>query len=267
MRIALVQTKQNRLYNFPSSDCFSKEEVLRLRNEIIASTLNLIEKAAHDNVDLILTSEAFNYAGQPKRTSIPYVDFFPADDHVIENELSDIAKRYHTYIHAGLIRNEQNILYNSTVLFNRSGQIIDVYHKIHLAGDENEIFTPGTELHSIDTEFGRLGTAICWDMQFPETARTLARMGCDMILCPTWGWEWIYGPARAYENGIYVAAAMTVPYWMPIQELRKPSQVISPQGEILAEGSYTDAGITYCSIPDIHCKESRDFRLNTILNI
>lgn len=267
MRIALIQTKQNRLYHFPSSDRFSKEEVIHLREEIVTSTLTLIEEAARNGVDLILTSEAFNYAGQPWRTSVPYTEFFPADDHQIEDTLSEIAGKYNTYIHAGLIRNEQGLLYNSTVLFDRSGQIMDVYHKIHLAGDENDVFTPGTKLHCIDTEFGKLGTAICWDMQFPETARTLARMGCDMILCPTWGWEWIYGPARAYENGIYVAAAMTVPYWMPIQELRKPSQVVSPEGTILAEGSYTDACITYCTVSDIHCEESRSFRLDTKLRI
>lgn len=263
MRIALIQTKQNRLYNFPSSDHFSKTEILSLQKETVSATLELIEKAARNHVDLILTSEAFNYAGQPRRTTVSYPDFFPASDHDIEDRLSNIAQKYHTYIVAGLIRNEQGILYNSAVSFHKSGQIADIYHKIHLVGDENEIFAPGTELHCFDTEFGRLGTAICWDMQFPETARQLAYMGCDMILCPTWGWEWIYGPARAYENGIYVAAAMTVPYWMPIQDLRRPSQIISPEGKILVEGSYTDSCITYCTIPDIRCENTRNFRLNS----
>ena len=119
-------------------------------------------------------------------------------------------------------------LYNSTVFWGRDGRIKDVYHKIHLAGDESEIFTPGQTLHTIDTEFGHVGTAVCWDMQFPEMARNLAKMGTDLIVCPTWGWEWIYGPARAYENGIFVAAAMAVPYWMPIEDLRRPSMVDFP---------------------------------------
>jgi len=36
-------------------------------------------------------------------------------------------------------------------------------------------------------------------------------MGVDLIICPTWGWESIYGPCQAYENGIHVAVAMSVP--------------------------------------------------------
>ena len=183
-----------------------------------------------------------------------------------ETRFAAIASRYGVMILAGLARKENGKLYNSTVFWGRDGRIKDVYHKIHLAGDESEIFTPGQTLHTIDTEFGRVGTAICWDMQFPETARNLAKMGTDLIVCPTWGWEWIYGPARAYENGIFVAAAMAVPYWMPIEDLRRPSMVISPDGKILVEGPTDKAAIVYCEIDDIHCKQSREFRLNTPLN-
>ena len=97
-------------------------------------------------------------------------------------------------------------------------------------------------------------------------ARNLARKGCDLIVCPTWGWEWIYGPARAYENGIFVAAAMAVPYWMPIQDLRRPSMVITPDGVIKEVGPTDREAIVYCEIADIHCKESREFRTATPLN-
>ena len=98
-------------------------------------------------------------------------------------------------------------------------------------------------------------------------ARNLARKGCDLIVCPTWGWEWIYGPARAYENGIFVAAAMAVPYWMPIEDLRRPSMVVSPDGRILEVGPIDREAIVYCEIGEIHCKESREFRTATPLNI
>ena len=182
-----------------------------------------------------------------------------------EARFAAIAAKYGVMILAGLARKENGKLYNSTVFWGRDGRIKDVYHKIHLAGDESEIFTPGQTLHTIDTEFGRIGMAICWDMQFPETARNLAKMGTDLIVCPTWGWEWIYGPARAYENGIFVAAAMAVPYWMPIEDLRRPSMVVSLDGKILAEGPTDKAANVYCEINDIHCKQSREFRLNTPL--
>lgn len=265
MKLALIQTKQNILYNFPDPRRFSKKEIEAFRTEAENSVLESVEKAAAHGADMIVTTEAINFSGHFSKLDVPYHDLYSVSDRAIEDTCSNIAWKYHVYILAGLIRKEEDEnLYNSTVFFDRSGNIIDIYHKIHLAGDENDIFTPGDSLHLVNTEYGRLGFAICWDMQFPETARGLAKEGADMILCPTWGWEWIYGPARAYENGIYVAAAMAIPYWMPIQGLRSPSQVISPEGEILAQASRINPEILYCDLPDIHCPFSRMMRLNGI---
>lgn len=285
MKLALIQTKQNELYNFPGTRTFDTEEVLRLRHEYMEEVFRMTEEAAKEGADLIVTTEVVNYSGHFSKIKVPYADLYQEmgqaqeetsteknnkfDYDVTTNEetrFAAIASRYGVMILAGLARKENGKLYNSTVFWGRDGRIKDVYHKIHLAGDESEIFTPGQTLHTIDTEFGHVGNAVCWDMQFPETARNLAKIGTDLIVCPTWGWEWIYGPARAYENGIFVAAAMAVPYWMPIEDLRRPSMVISPDGKILVEGPTDKAAIVYCEIDDIHCKQSREFRLNTPLN-
>lgn len=280
MKLALIQTKQNELYNFPGTRIFETKEALDLRSEYMEEVFRMIEEAAKKGVDLIVTTEVVNYSGHFSKIKVPYADlyqemnpFYIADNNELDKEkpineearFAAIAAQYGVMILAGLARKENGKLYNSTVFWGRDGHIKDVYHKIHLAGDEPEIFTPGQKLHTIDTEFGRIGTAICWDMQFPETARKLAKLGCDLIVCPTWGWEWIYGPARAYENGIFVAAAMAVPYWMPIEDLRRPSMVISPNGKILKEGPTDRSAIVYCELADIHCKQSREFRLDTPL--
>lgn len=276
MKLALIQTKQNELYNFPGTRKFEKSEVLSLRREYMEDVFRLVEEAAKKGADLIVTTEAVNFSGHFTKVKAIYSDLYQEME---ENEKSDvdipqdeesrfaaIAANYHVMILAGLVRKENGKLYNSTVFWGRDGKVIDVYHKIHLAGDESEVFVPGEKLHVVDTEFGRIGMAICWDMQFPEMARNLARKGCDLIVCPTWGWEWIYGPARAYENGIFVAAAMAVPYWMPIQDLRRPSMVITPDGVIKEVGPTDQEAIVYCEIADIHCKESREFRTATPLN-
>lgn len=71
-----------------------------------------------------------------------------------EARFATIAAKYSVMILAGLARKENGRLYNSTVFWGRDGQIKDVYHKIHLAGDESEIFTSGQKLYTIDTEFG-----------------------------------------------------------------------------------------------------------------
>lgn len=276
MKLALIQTKQNELYNFPGTRKFEKSEVLSLRREYMEDVFRLVEEAAKKGADLIVTTEAVNFSGHFTKVKAIYSDLYqemeeneksdvdiPQDE---ESRFAEIAKNYNVMILAGLVRKEHGKLYNSTVFWGRDGKVIDVYHKIHLAGDESKVFVPGEKLHVVDTEFGRIGMAICWDMQFPEMARNLARKGCDLIVCPTWGWEWIYGPARAYENGIFVAAAMAVPYWMPIQDLRRPSMVITPDGVIKEVGPTDREAIVYCEIADIHCKESREFRTATPLN-
>lgn len=276
MKLALIQTKQNELYNFPGTRKFERSEVLSLRREYMEDVFRLVEEAAKKGADLIVTTEAVNFSGHFTKVKAIYSDLYqemeeneksdvdiPQDE---ESRFAEIAKNYNVMILAGLVRKEHGKLYNSTVFWGRDGKVIDVYHKIHLAGDESKVFVPGEKLHVVDTEFGRIGMAICWDMQFPEMARNLARKGCDLIVCPTWGWEWIYGPARAYENGIFVAAAMAVPYWMPIQDLRRPSMVITPDGVIKEVGPTDQEAIVYCEIADIHCKESREFRTATPLN-
>jgi len=122
--------------------------------------------------------------------------------------------------------------------------------------------TPGKEYLVMDTEFGKIGVIICWDMQFPEACRELVLRGAELILCPTWGWEQIYGHSRAYENGVYVASAMSVPFREDITGIRNPSEVISPKGEILASGSRSKAEVVTCELDIRDCKEFKELRMS-----
>jgi predicted amidohydrolase len=88
-------------------------------------------------------------------------------------------------------------------------------------------------------------------MQFPELCRILALQGARIILCPTWGWESIYAGSRAYENGVYVAGAMAVPFGGAIQCIRTPSSVIDPEGNFIVTGSTDKAEVVCCDI-DLH---------------
>lgn len=94
-----------------------------------------------------------------------------------------------------------------------------VYRKTHLWNREKRFFTPGTESPPIvDTVFGRVGVLICYDLEFPEMARSLAMRGADLIAVPTnWGLETRpYGDeppqvmlarAAARTNHVHVACA------------------------------------------------------------
>lgn len=268
MRLALIQTKQNALYQFLTPDVrYTREEAAALQQDMLEQNLMLMRQAAEHGCDLMVTTEAINFPGQPHKVQGEIAPLVDASVAWLVPRLSEIAKKGRCYLAAALFSRRgpgvtDGGLYNAIWLFDRQGEVCAVYHKTHLAGDENDYLTPGDRYCVAETDFGKLGLAICWDMQFPETCQTLTELGADLIVAPTWGWEWVYGPARAYENGVYVAAAMAVPEWGPIEGLRSPSEVIRPDGECLARGSRTEAEVVTCDIENLSAfRDLRDMRL------
>lgn len=83
-----------------------------------------------------------------------------------------------------------NSFYNSLVVIDADGRVLDLYRKTHIPNgpgyQEKQFFTPGdTGFQVWDTRYGRIGVGICWDQWFPETARALALAGAELIFYPT----------------------------------------------------------------------------------
>jgi predicted amidohydrolase len=113
------------------------------------------------------------------------------------------------------------IVYNSSVLISPSG-VESVYRKVHLWNSENLAFTPGDlGFPVVDTPLGRIGMAICYDLWFPESVRSSALAGADLVLVPS---DWVPNPGQqpgpslanmmaitnAHSNQVYLAAASRV---------------------------------------------------------
>ncbi len=263
MRLALIQTKQNALYGFAAPERrFAMDEAELLQQEMLRQNLTLMQEAAEKGCDLIVTTEAINFAGQPQKVAGDYPALIRRTQSGLLAELSRLAREGRCWIAAGMYLEEDGYLYNTIHLFDREGQLRAVYRKTHLAGEEKTYLTPGEHLTVVDTDLGCLGLAICWDMQFPETCQLLSAAGAELIIAPTWGWEYLYGPARAYENGVFVAATMAVPWCEPIDGIRSPSQVIDHEGRVLAQGGRERAEIVWCDLPNLSaCHEARRLRL------
>lgn len=99
--------------------------------------------------------------------------------------------------------------HNSVIFIDRDGSIPGWAHKTHMFGGEEKMFDPGTEHKAFDTSFGRVGILVCYDGEFPETARTLALDGAE-ILCmcaanmsPFEDYHAVYMRARAMENMVH----------------------------------------------------------------
>ena len=157
------------------------------------------------------------------------------------NLIAQRANEYGVYIAFGMVTKEkvESVLYNSAVLVGPDGELLDVYNKIHLRGEERMAFREGFKLPIIPTEVGNIGLMIGYDLAFPEVARSLALDGADIVcVCANWEAstidEWkTYVRARAYENSIFVAAANRIGEDVTLT-FGGESMIVGPRGHIHA---------------------------------
>lgn len=165
------------------------------------------------------------------------------------NLMAQRASEHGVYIAFGMVTKErvESVLYNSAVLVGPDGELLDVYNKIHLRGEERMAFREGYKLPTVPTEIGNIGLMIGYDLAFPEVARSLALDGAE-ILCVVANWEaanideWkTYVRARAYENSVFVAAANRIGEDVTLN-FGGESMVVGPRGQIHASlANETDA--------------------------
>jgi predicted amidohydrolase len=134
--------------------------------------------------------------------------------------MSSLAKKHGLYIVAGSIprRGDNGDLHNDSFVFSPTGESA-FQGKLHMTRWENEewFVSPRRRLRVIETSFGRMAVAICYDVEFPEIARAAARSGCDLLVVPSCtddrhGFLRVRycAQARAIENQMYVVHACTV---------------------------------------------------------
>lgn len=141
----------------------------------------------------------------------------------------------------------QGRFYNSAALVDCNGVLVLNYRKTHLFGDyEKEVFTPGDgDFATVNIEGWRIGLLICYDVEFPETARMLALQGADLIAVPTALMQPytavanVLIPARAYENQLYVAYANYCGEEGPLRYCGY-STVAAPNGRITMQAKTTE---------------------------
>jgi predicted amidohydrolase len=187
----------------------------------------LIGQAAAQKADIVCLPEGITLVG----TNLNYMSAAEPVPGPTTQFLGAVAKKHGLYIVAGLYEKEGDVLYNTAVLINRAGELAGKYRKVSLPREEIDGgVTPGNSLPVFDTDFGRIGIMICWDVAFPEPARTLALKGAEIIFLPIWGGNVNLAKARAIENQIYLVSST---YDMV-------TAVFDQEGEIIAQASDRD---------------------------
>lgn len=208
----------------------------------------MIRSAASQGANLIALPEMFNcpYANEYFRP------FAEEEDGQTVRLLSSLARELQVYLVGGSIPELSNgHVYNTSFSFNKEGKIIGKHRKVHLFDidvkggirfKESDTLSPGDHMTILDTEYGKIGVAICYDVRFPELFRKMTLEGVRLVVLPA-AFNMTTGPAhwdltmrsRALDNQIYFAAVS------PARDVNGPYQayghscVANPWGEFCAK--------------------------------
>jgi len=248
MKISVIQQKP--FYQYDQLREKPPLEILKkAADQTVDRCIELLEEAHREGAELAVTIEALNCHLMWADMRWPYPEVYEGLDGPTCCKLKETAKRLSMYIVAGLYLTIEGKTYNCAVLFNPQGEIAGIHKKVHLPAGEEYQITPGEWFEVFHTDLGNIGMLVCWDMQFPESVRELTLGGADLICCPTWGWENIYGLCRAYESSVYIAAAMGINReGTALPPGCDPSCVVDNMGHIVAAVSREDEGVATAEI-------------------
>lgn len=189
-------------------------------------------------------------------------DFLAAikeNDWILE-KFKILAKETETVIILPLPQKIEDKIYIGLYVIEKDGEIIFNYQKSFLWGREQNYFTNGERKYkAFDTSLGRIGVLICYDIEFPEPSRLLALDGAQIIFIPSvWSipaqnrWD-IQLPARALDNTVFIAGVNNTG-----EGACGHCKIVSPFGEILADGSRDDEEIVICDVDFSYIDEIRE---------
>ncbi len=205
--------------------------------ESVRQFLEAVKKSVNDPADIILLPEGITIVGTGKS----YAEVAEPVPGPITARLGEAARLKNAYIVAGVYEREGQAIYNTAVLIDRKGNLAGKYRKVYLPREEIEGgLTPGNDYPVFQTDFGKIGMMICWDVQYGDPARALALRGAELILMPIWGGNEALGKARAIENRVFVASS----------GYNYPTYVMDPDGEMLAVAR--DQGIAATATIDLN---------------
>ncbi len=150
----------------------------------------------------------------------------------------------------------QATLYNTAVLVSPKG-FIGKYRKMYLPThsvfEEKRYFRPGYEPAAFDTELGKIGLTICYDIFFPEVFRLTRLAGAQLIVCVSASpavrksYFEVLTSARAIENTAYLAYVNLTGVEDGLQ-FWGGSRLISPTGDVLAKAKYDEEDFVICQV-------------------
>ena len=151
----------------------------------------LVHRAAEKGANIILLQELFETPYFCQKQKFEYMELAkPVEDNPAVTHFRNLARRLQVVLPISFFERVGNTQFNSIAMIDADGEILGIYRKTHIPDGlpyaEKFYFTPGdTGFKVWDTKYGKIGVGICWDQWFPETARSMALLGAEILLFPT----------------------------------------------------------------------------------
>lgn len=177
-----------------------------------------LEKIKDENPDFVILPEMFCCPYQTENFPI----YAEKEGGPVWQQLSGYAKQYGIYLIGGSMpeKDAEGNVYNTSYIFDREGKQIGKHRKVHLFDidikggqtfKESDTLTAGDSDTVFDTEFGKMGVMLCFDIRFPELSRMMVNDGARIVFVPA-AFNMTTGPAhwelsfrtRALDNQIYM---------------------------------------------------------------
>lgn len=211
----------------------------------------LISKAVEAGAGMVVLPENFAIMGLTEQDKVNIRE--QEGEGPIQEFLSQQAKKYGIWIVGGtipMVAPSANKVLAACLVYNETGQRVARYNKMHLFDvsldggsekyTESETIEHGEDVVVIDSPFGRMGLAVCYDLRFPEMFRSMLDQGMELLVLPAAftaitgkaHWE-VLVRARAIENLCYVVAAAQGGYHLSGRETHGDSMVVNPWGVVI----------------------------------
>lgn len=246
-------------------------------NANLLETEKLVDQAARQGASLVVLPENFAFMGHACRELLD-IQETPGDG-PLQQFLADLARRKGIWLVGGtvpLTASTPDKVRAACLVLCPEGQVRARYDKMHLFDvklaengeryEESASIEPGEAPVVVDTPFGKLGLAICYELRFPELFRALIDRGAELFALPS-AFTAITGKAhwqtlvraRAVENLAYIAAAAQGGFHVNGRETYGNSMVVDPWGAVL-DCRERGNGVAMASIdPDFQQLTRRNF--------
>jgi len=225
-----------------------QNSVKEVINDSFREVENLINQTTLKFLDFIVLPEMFS---TPYQVGL-FKSYQQTDNSEVIKFLTKLAIKHQAYVIGGsVVESADGKLYNTAYIFNREGCLIKKYRKIKLFSvtypdgsnfDEGQVLSSGNEEGIFDTEFGKMGIMICFDIRFPLIAANLMKKQAKIIFVPG-AFNDFTGPlhwqttfkARAIDNQLFMVGASPSSESYGTYKTYGHSLVVDPWGKVIKE--------------------------------